>query len=340
MSKTKKNTSLAIGAFIVGAIVLVFLALLFFSGGRLFTQKEKVVMYFDGSVQGLQVGAPVKLKGVILGEITDIQIIFQNNASIDGKPVTQTIINAVTADLVLKRINSKGSKVKDSFFDEATKNGLRAQLNFQSFLTGLLYVELDFYPNTPLKLYELQHDYRELPTTATNFEALSKSVQEINFKGMLNNLDNVILQINNFVSSGEIQTSLHNFNRAALAIENMSTTVTKEIVPIGKNLNHTIAELDVLIKELNTQTPQVAQALTHSLEDLHKSMDNFNQATMSVTGTFSEDAPLMNNLNATLEDVSRSAQAFRNLSETLEQQPEALLRGKKIMPLFESKKGE
>jgi paraquat-inducible protein B len=336
MKKKKSNPSLAIGAFIVGAIVLVFIALLFFSDGRLFAQKERVVMYFDGSVQGLQIGAPVKLKGVVLGEITDIQIIFQNSeANPHGKPAAQTVINAVTADLVMKRINSKGSKVKDSFFDEAIKNGLRAQLNFQSFLTGLLYVELDFYPTTPIKFYNLQHDYRELPTAATNFEELSKSFKEINFKGLVNNLDNVIQQITDLVSSGEIQKSLHNFNNAANAVENMSNSINKEVVPLGKNLNHTIAELDVLIKELNTQTPQVAQALTNSLNDLHTSMDHFNQATQSVSNTFSEDAPLANQLTITLQDISRSAQAFRNLSETLEQQPEALLRGKKIMPAGE-----
>lgn len=331
--KKKKSPSLAIGAFILGAIILVFIALLFFSDGRLFAQKERVVMYFDGSVQGLQVGAPVKLKGVVLGEITDIQIIFQNNeTNTNGKPAAQTVINAVTADLVMKRINSKGSKVKDSFFDEAVKNGLRAQLNFQSFLTGLLYIELDFYPTTPVKLYGLQNNYRELPTTATNFEELSKSFKEINFKGLVSNLDNVIQQITDLVASGEIQKSLKSFNNAANAVENMSNSINKEVVPLGKNLNNTIAEIDVLIKQLNTQTPQVAQALTSSLNDLHTSMDKFNQATQSVSDTFSEDAPLANQLNITLKDISRSAQAFRNLSETLEQQPEALLRGKKIIP--------
>ena len=75
----KKNRSLAIGAFIVGAILLVFVALLFFSGGRFFADKKRVVMYFEGSVQGLQVGAPVKLKGVVLGEIIDISINFERD---------------------------------------------------------------------------------------------------------------------------------------------------------------------------------------------------------------------------------------------------------------------
>ena len=140
----KKNRSLAIGAFIVGAILLVFVALLFFSGGRFFADKKRVVMYFEGSVQGLQVGAPVKLKGVVLGEIIDISINFE----LDNK----TVYTAVTADLVMKRINTDGANVEENFLKEAIQSGLRAQLNFQSFLTGLLYVELDFYPDSELTL--------------------------------------------------------------------------------------------------------------------------------------------------------------------------------------------
>ena len=108
-----KNKSFAIGAFIVGALLVVFFALLFFSGGRIFSQKERVVMYFDGSVQGLQIGAPIKLKGVVLGEITDIQINFQS----DDKPA----LTAVTADLVLQRINSKGTDVNNEFLVDAIK---------------------------------------------------------------------------------------------------------------------------------------------------------------------------------------------------------------------------
>ena len=133
--KTKNRKSFTIGAFIVGAIVLIFFVLIFFSGGNIFSQKERVIMYFEGSIQGLQIGAPIKLKGVILGEITDIQINFDNSGQANDNK--STILTAVTGDLVLQRINRKGAEVKRAFFEEAIKDGLRAQLNYQSFLTGL-----------------------------------------------------------------------------------------------------------------------------------------------------------------------------------------------------------
>jgi paraquat-inducible protein B len=315
-----KNTSFAIGAFIVGAMVLIFIALIFFSGGRLFSKKEKVIMYFEGSVQGLQIGAPVKLKGVVLGEITDIQINFQND--------DKTIVTAVTADLVMERINSKGASVKGEFFTEAIKNGMRAQLNFQSFLTGLLYVELDFYPESPVKLYGLQNDYRELPTIATQFEELSKSFAELDIKGMVTHIDEFAIELNKIIKSGEIQTTIKSVNRAAISIEKTSNNVSVQVSQLTKNIEKTRAEIDKLVAELNTQTPELAKSLNKSLKDLSLSLDQINKTATSIDNNFSEDAPLINQLNSTLNDISRSAQAFRSLSETLEQQPEAVLRGK------------
>ena len=317
-----KNISLTIGAFIVGAIALAFAALIFFSGGRLLAKKEHVVMYFVGSVQGLQVGAPVKLKGVVLGEVSDIQLNFQSDNKVITTP--QTIVTKVDAELVMKRINLKGQTAKDEFFTDAINNGLRAQLNYQSFLTGLLYVELDFHPDVPVKMYKLQTEYSELPTMSTGFEALAKSLQEINIKGLVKNLEHMTTEVNKIVDSGLIQQSLTNFSNAAASVEKTSNSVNQ----LTADLQHTRQNADELFNQLNTQTPLLAQSLNNSMADFHHSLDQFNQAANSINATFSEDTPLMYQLTNTLEDVSRTARAFRNLSDTLEQQPEALLRGK------------
>ncbi len=320
----KKNRSLAIGAFIVGAILLVFVALLFFSGGRFFADKKRVVMYFEGSVQGLQVGAPVKLKGVVLGEIIDISINFE----LDNK----TVYTAVTADLVMKRINTDGANVEENFLKEAIQSGLRAQLNFQSFLTGLLYVELDFYPDSELTLYGIQKEHQEIPTIGTSFEEISRTFQELDLKGLVHNLNNLTEQVSNMVANGQVAETLSSFNRLATSLEQTSGNADKELARLSDKMDTTLTELNALIKELNTQTPDMLASLKGSLEELNKSMQSFDQAAANIEHAFSEDAPLLNQLTRTLEDMSRSSQAFRSLSETLEQQPEALLRGRSIMP--------
>lgn len=328
----KKNNSFRIGAFIVGAILLVFFALLFFSGGDLFSQKERVVMYFEGSVQGLQVGAPIKLKGVILGEITDIQINFDSNTQDNGNKnnSAKNIVTAVTGDLALKRISRKGNEVSLEFFEEAIANGLRAQLNFQSFLTGLLYVELDFFPDTPATLYGFKKNYLELPTVATGFEELTKNLQEINLKSLVKNLDQLTLRLNNIVKSGVIEETLGSVKLAADSFTETSQTMGQDVSQLSKNLSDTSRTLNTLLASLNKQTPAVADELRASMLQLQRSLVELDKASNSVHQSFSEDAPLVNQLNDTLKEISRSAEAFRTLSETIDQQPEALLRGKQV----------
>lgn len=317
---TKKNTSFAIGAFLVGALILVFSALLFFSSGQFFSSKERVMMYFDGSVQGLQTGAPVKLKGVALGEIVDIQI--------DLDDQRQSITTAVSADLVLTRISHKGNEVDADFLKDSIENGLRAQLNYLSLLTGMLYVELDFYPDSERKLHHLQDKYLELPTIATNFEKITRDLQELNFEALVNNVDQLLFQINKIASSGRIEETLNDISKAAKSVNKTSDNIDAEIEQLSKNINTTSVQLSALLETLNKEAPEVSKQLNQNLVTLQKSLDQFSQTAQTLNHTLSDDAPLVYQLNTTLQDISDSARAFRALSETLDQQPDAIWRGR------------
>jgi paraquat-inducible protein B len=320
MSKPK---SAAIGAFIVGAIVLIFAALIFLSGGHLFAQKERVIMYFGGSVQGLQIGAPIKLKGVVLGEITDIQINFQSD--------DKNVLTAVTADLALQRINRKGTHVDRAFFEDAIKEGLRAQLKYQSFLTGLLYVELDFFPDSPLQIYRFQKSALELPTKGNEFDEISKNLQDLNIKGVIDNLDRLTADISTLVASGAVDETLGSVKQAAQSIEQTATSLRTDMNSATQQLTKTTDELTLLLRSLNQQAPIITKNLNTTLIQLQQSLDQFKNTAQTLDNTFAEDSPLIYQLNNTLQDVSRSAKALRNLSDTLEQQPESLLRGKQSL---------
>lgn len=281
-------------------------------------------MHFEGSVQGLQVGAPVKLKGVVLGEIADIELYFEKD--------NQTVITAVTADLIMERINTMSGGISNHFLNDAINNGLRAQLNYQSLLTGLLYVELDFYPDTPLRLYDFQDAHIEIPTRATSLEEITRSIQELDLKGLVDNLNNLTTQLGTLVSDGNIQQTVDNFNRVALSIERTSNTLNSELTGLSTQVQGTLNEMDVLLKELNEHAPELAQSFQNSLDELNRGLESFSEATDSIKDMTSEDSPLVNQLYDTLLDISRSAQSFRSMSETLDQQPEAILRGRRAAP--------
>ena len=327
MSKSQR-LPLAIGAFIMGAIILVFIALLFFSGGRLFAEKAPVVMFFNSSVQGLQVGAPVKLKGVVIGEISDIRIDFPNDSS-------QGVTAAVHADLLLKRINLKGTQVGEEFFSHAIDNGLRAQLNYQSLLTGQLYVELDFYPDTSPHLHGEKDQLLELPTIATDFESLSKDFQSMNLKSLVNNVDNLAQHLGEIAASGQIQQALDSFDTAAKAVKKTAINLNITQANLGENGKDILAKLDNLLEQLSQDEPKLIESLHHSLIELRSTLTSINQVATQAGDTLGQDSPLLIKLDNTLEEIRRSARALRSLSETLDEQPEAILRGKKTLPLGE-----
>jgi paraquat-inducible protein B len=327
MSKSQR-LPLAIGAFILGAIILVFIALLFFSGGRIFAEKAPVVMFFNNSIQGLQVGAPVKLKGVVIGEISDLSIDFPNNNS-------QGITAAVHANLLLKRINLKGIQVGEEFFFHAIDNGLRAQLNYQSLLTGLLYVELDFYPSTLPQFHGGNNAILELPTIETDFESLSKDLQSLNLKSLVNNVDNLAQQLSDIAASGQIKQALESFDSAANAVKNTAVHIDTTQATLGQHSAEVLVKLDNLLVQLNQDEPKIIQSLDHSLTALRETLLSINQLTSQAGNSLAQDSPLLIKLDNTLEEIHRAARSLRSLSETLDEQPEAIIRGKKTIPLGE-----
>ena len=72
---SKKVSKTAIGAFVLGAIVLLVAGVLVLGAGKFFTKEHVYVTYFDGSVKGLNVGSPVMFRGVKVGEVKDITLI-------------------------------------------------------------------------------------------------------------------------------------------------------------------------------------------------------------------------------------------------------------------------
>ena len=116
---SEQSRSVAIGAFIVGAALIAVAAILFVTGSG-FSNREKIVMVFEGSVKGLNIGAPVAVRGVQVGQVTDINVILDAD--------NLELIMVVEADFREERIKRVGQTTRD-VTEELIDRGLRAQLN-------------------------------------------------------------------------------------------------------------------------------------------------------------------------------------------------------------------
>ncbi|TRZ93768.1 MCE family protein [bacterium] len=188
----KKANKTAIGLFVVGAVVLLVIAILIFGSGELFKKTDKYVLFFDGSVKGLSVGAPVIFKGVKVGSISDISLVYN--------PETKDVLIPVIIDAQLALV--KGAPEKFGYTDYAllVKQGLRAKLEIQNFITGQLMIAFDFYPDKPAKTYGLIKKYPELPSLPISPDIFDV-MDELPIKEISQNLDDTVAGINKIVNS-------------------------------------------------------------------------------------------------------------------------------------------
>src|SRR5580765_8301131 len=238
---TRANPTV-IGAFVLGASILLVAGLLLWGGTGMFKPKYRGVMYFDAAVTGLQKGAPVLLRGVRVGEVTDVQVRW--GTSIVGVYVTvepDAMTGVAPRDI--------GAAIQIAIRDA---RALRAQLRAQSFVTGVLYVALDSFPGTPVVLRGLDQSVPELPTVPTEIEKwtaklekmtaklekISDAIDALPLQELASSLIETVDATGRLVKSPEIARSLKSLD-AALAdvpglvrkVDTLATNVNGQIGP-------------------------------------------------------------------------------------------------------------
>jgi len=204
---SRKANKTVIGIFVVGALVLLMTAIVVFGSGDLFKRTNKFVLYFDGSVKGLSVGAPVMFRGVSIGTVKDISLIYDSKAG--------TITLPVIVEIEDDRIKGTPSFGELDGAKKMIALGLRGNLEVQSFLTGQLMISFDFFPDKPAKLRGIASEYPELPTLPTSPD-ISEIMNEIPIKEIAKNLEATALGVNELVNSSAIPITLYDLQNTLL----------------------------------------------------------------------------------------------------------------------------
>ena len=141
----KKANPKTVGGFVLGAVILAVIAVGVFGGGRFFEERKTYVAFFPGSLMGLRIGAPVEMRGIQIGTVTDVWV--------EVDPESLEFMIPVLMEIELSRI--RGATTADDAGGrsrELVEKGLRVQLAAQSLVTGQQSIQMDFHPDTPAKL--------------------------------------------------------------------------------------------------------------------------------------------------------------------------------------------
>ncbi len=323
----------SIGAFLVGSLVLIISAILVFGSGQLLKNKSQYVIYFDSALNGLNVGAPVKLQGVQIGMVKEISIELDQNATRISKPVIIEIDSEKVLDFgghPLKVASSLEQRQKNA--QQLINAGIKAQLQTQSILTGLLYVELNFYRNEPLNLTGLNYkDLPELPAVPSTADQIKNTADEIITKfrqlpieDIVKDLAATLKEIREIAVSDELKK-----NRAVLAktldeTEKLVASLNQNLTPLLINMRGTVVDTRVMVQEFTHEMRPVLLSTERTLNTATDVLKESKQSLASVEALTASDAPLWQSL----ESLRDAANSTKTLTDYLERHPDSIIYGK------------
>jgi len=356
---SKQASKKAIGAFVIAGVGLAVAAVVVFGSGKFFETQDYYVAYFQGSVKGLMIGAPVVFRGVTIGQVTKITIFS------DSRNLTYQIPVVMKVDR--DAFHAIGPDIKDrkKYTQELIKRGLRAQLQLQSLVTGQLLVNVDFFPNTPVELVAakvaaIPADTAEIPTIQTSLQKIQQTLDDLPISDIAKSMEKSLRGIENLVTSKKLTQSIDYLEQALKNISHLAEKADQKISPLSEDAGQTLKDAQTLIRSIEKQVDPLAASikqtsdtagaalndarkllndvdrqveplaggLEKTLKQAYSTLKKAEQTLETVNGAVSEGSPLRFQLETTFSELAQAARSIRVLADYLERNPDALLRGK------------
>lgn len=245
---------------------------------------------FTETLRGLSVGAPVDFRGIQIGEV----IAISPDVDVDAADVGLQVDIAVFPE----RMQSRKDTTQDmseadfrAFVDRLIKRGLRAQLRNGNLVTGQLYVAMDFFPDADTAKVDWAGRPPQLPTQRGSLDELQATLSRIAAK-----IDR-------------------------LPLDDIAAETRRAIAGLASAVERT----EALMQRLDGLASNEVRA---AVAETQQTMAEARAAVADGRRLLASDAPLQQDLRDSLQELSRAAQSLRHLTDMLERNPEALLRGK------------
>jgi len=321
---SEKANPLKVGVFVIAGTALLIAALLVLGAGSLFARRVTFVLYFADSVNGLVVGSPVKFKGAPIGTVTRIQLALREGAAAQSIPVYIRL----EGSLILSAAGQPVDIRKREFVEAQIRQGLRASLELESFITGRLYVQFDYYTNAPPPVFvQKEGQFMELPTISTGLNEFLKSLERVDLMGLSRRLTTVLDDVGRLLQDAQVKDISQRLVRTLGAMEKfIESSEWKQAV---QSLTRTSEETRRLVADLRAEVRPVAGSLTNATEQATQTLAEMRRTLEELRGVAGADSPLVGELNNTLNEFSDAARSIRLLADYLNRNPSALLGGRK-----------
>ena len=318
--KQRKN-AFYLGVFVLGALFVFIIMLMAIGGQNLLTQKVTYTLYFDKSVKGLNVGAPVMFRGVRVGQVEAIQFAKQlkkrrgvswpievtialDPASLDvGKDTNYSSTSFVDSTARNLLLAFHGQRLtREWIHSMVADNSLCAWLQTMSFLTGQLYIELDFsfdYPPNKEELQKLKDDV--IPSRMSSIERISQMLKQ---KERTDALNLAISQFSEFISSGRARETLDNIYSISESAKGITKDANKIISTFSSNSTRTGLSVLSVIAQANQALMNANRLLTTINQELPGILADAKGTITGARETFEGAKTTIENANIRLNELS------------------------------------
>jgi paraquat-inducible protein B len=322
---SKKINTTSIGLFIVTGLALGVIGLLLFSSSKMFSRTRLEIVYFDESLNGLSEGAPVKYRGVIVGSVKRVMVRFNQATNDYAMPV----ILQIEEKLVRRRLGDEYTLFNEQTTEERIKAGLRASLQVESLVTGVLYVDVRIDPNAPAPVFhQIRRLYHELPTERTQIQQLFNNLASLDVKSLQTNLNALITRLDSTVEQlkmADINQGITNLLASATAL-----VTSPEITNALAGIRPALDQYRELGAKVTSKIDPLADGLTNSLAEASRALAEIRGAGENLRVLLGPDSPVRNNLDQALQQLAAASQSLASLADFLKEHPNSIITGRRL----------
>ena len=309
--------------FVMAASIIAVAAVMVFGAAKFFSRTENFISFFSESVNGLDVGAPLKYKGVKIGKVEGIFISSSKNI----KESSVSVVYSIDIDQ-LRRKTGTDFKDYSDWMDEQIAEGLRAKLNYQSIVTGMLYIELDFIADKGEK-YDLKYGgtrFKEIPAAksglselAKGFEKTMADVAKIDFAGIGQNVHSAIVKVNEKLDAIDAKAISDNAVSALKGVDDLVRN--RDVAEAIKKLDVLLSDSDALVNDARAELKNFSSSGASLAARLDEVLRNVNSVV-------APQSPLRYQIAVLVKTMNDSMSYISNFTDYLQRNPNSLLRGK------------
>jgi len=298
-----KMRATAIGIFVLAGCCLGIVMIIAFGGRNLFAAMLEYRMYFDKSVKGLSIGSPVMFRGVRVGQVSDIRLSYRDRieeTSTESWPIEVTIqLQPSALGMRVGWQDTLPESIRNRFFEKdnlqnvrnllqhmVEEEGLRAQLQSLSLLTGSLFIELNFYPDSAWT-QQMGKDLSEgiLPVEISAIERLKQSFIKKDFSNHLDMLTVAFQDLSGFINTGKFRQLLEDMSSAAANANEMMANGTRDLSPIMRQAGAVFVLLEGVLGKFEKSIDPLLDTAQGSMREIVQQTGKVSEEVRDLTKT-------------------------------------------------------